>query len=76
LSEKLPVLSGKEIIKALTKIGFVPLRQKGSHVFLRHADGRRTVVPIHEEVSRSTLMDIIDQTKLTKEEFLRLVRSI
>jgi len=74
LSEKLPVLSGREIIKALTKVGFVPVRQKGSHVFLRHSDGRRTVIPLHEEISKSTLMDIIDQTKLTKEEFLKLLR--
>jgi predicted RNA binding protein YcfA (HicA-like mRNA interferase family) len=74
LSEKLPVLSGKEIIKALAKIGFVPVRQKGSHVFLRHANGRRTVVPLHGEVNKSTLMDIIEQTRLTKEEFLKLLK--
>lgn len=74
MSEKLPVLSGKEITKALAKIGFVPIRQKGSHVFLRHADGRRTVVPLHEEVNKSTLMDIIEQSKLTKEEFLKLLK--
>jgi predicted RNA binding protein YcfA (HicA-like mRNA interferase family) len=74
LSEKLPLLSGREIIKALAKIGFVPVRQRGSHVFLRHSDGRRTVVPLHAEVNKSTLMDIISQTKLTKEEFLKLLR--
>ena len=73
MSERLPVLSGREIIKALAKIGFIPVRQKGSHVFLRHADGGRTVVPIHDEVNRSTVMDIIRQTKLTKEEFLKLL---
>jgi len=74
LSEKLPVLSGREIIKALAKIGFIPVRQKGSHVFLRHTDGRRTVVPIHDEVNTLTLMDIIEQTKLTKREFLKLLK--
>jgi len=74
LSEKLPVLSGREIIKALAKVGLVPVRQKGSHVFLRHADGRRTVVPLHEEVNKSTLMDIIGQSKLTREEFLKLLK--
>jgi len=58
------------------KTGFVLARQKRSHVFLRHTDGKRTVAPIHEEVSRSTLMDIIDQIKLTKKEFLTLVRNI
>ena len=73
MSEKLPVLSGREIIKALAKIGFVPVRQKGSHVFMRHVDGRRTVVPAHDEVNRSTVMDILEQTKLTKEGFLKLL---
>ena len=74
MSERLPVLSGKEIIKALAKVGFVPVRQKGSHVFLRHVDGRRTVVPLHEEVNKSTVMDIIEQTKLTRQEFLKLIK--
>jgi predicted RNA binding protein YcfA (HicA-like mRNA interferase family) len=74
LSERLPVLSGREVIKALAKVGFVPVRQKGSHVFLRHVDGRRTVVPLHEEVNKSTLMDIIGQTKLTRQEFLKLIK--
>jgi len=58
----------------LAKVGFVPIRQKGSHVFLRHADGRRTVVPLHEEVNKSTVMDIIEQTKLTRGEFLKLLK--
>jgi predicted RNA binding protein YcfA (HicA-like mRNA interferase family) len=73
LSEKLPILSGKEIVKILSKLGFVPIRQKGSHVFLRHPDGRRTVVPLHEEVNKSTLMDILNQTKLNKEELRKLL---
>ena len=73
MSEKLPVLSGREIIKALGKIGFVPVRQKGSHIFLRHSDGRRTVVPLHDEVNKSTLMDILSQTKLKRDDFLRLL---
>jgi predicted RNA binding protein YcfA (HicA-like mRNA interferase family) len=73
LSEKLPILSGKKIIKALNKIGFIPVRQRGSHVFMRHPDGRRTVVPVHEEVNKSTLMDILSQTKLTKDELLKLL---
>ena len=58
----------------MAKVGFVPVRQKGSHVFLRHVDGRRTVVPLHEEVNKSTIMDIIEQTKLTRQEFLELIK--
>ncbi len=74
MSEKLPVLSGKAVIKALSKAGFKPARQRGSHVFLKHMDGKRTVVPLHVEVNRSTLADIFDQAKLTKEEFLSLLK--
>jgi predicted RNA binding protein YcfA (HicA-like mRNA interferase family) len=73
VSEKLPVLSGKEVIKALSRIGFVAVRQRGSHVYLRNPDGRRTVVPLHEELNRSTLMDILSEVKLTKRNFLDLL---
>ncbi len=44
---KLPSVTGNQIIKALQKIGFVLARVKGSHHILIHADGRRTVVPVH-----------------------------
>lgn len=70
---KLPVLSGRDVIKALVKLGFKPVRQRGSHVFLRHPDGRRTVVPMHDEINKTTLMEIIDQSGLTRDEFLRII---
>ncbi len=44
---KLPLLTGRKLIKILLKMGFNKIRQKGSHVFLRHSDGRTTVVPNH-----------------------------
>jgi len=62
------------VIKALSKIGFHPVRQRGSHVFLNHEDGRRTVVPLHEEINKTTLMDILNQVGLTKEELLELLK--
>ncbi|MGB9717824.1 MAG: type II toxin-antitoxin system HicA family toxin [Thermoproteota archaeon] len=71
---KLPVVSGRDVIRALSKLGFYPVRQRGSHVFLRHEDGRRTVVPLHEEINKTTLMDILNQIGLTKEEFLKLLK--
>ncbi|MDG6920439.1 MAG: type II toxin-antitoxin system HicA family toxin [Nitrososphaerota archaeon] len=70
---KLPVVSGREVIRALHKVGFNPARQKGDHVFLKHPDGRRTTVPLHAEINKSTLMDIIEQVGLTKEEFTDLL---
>ena len=69
---KLPRLSGKEVIKALFRIGFRVMAQK-KHVVLRHEDGRRVTVPLHPELDRGTLLAIIKQAGLTREEFLRLI---
>lgn len=44
---KLPALTGKAIVSLLKKEGFAVDRQRGSHVFLKHSDGRATVVPVH-----------------------------
>jgi len=44
---KLPLISAVELIKIFEKIGFKIIRQKGSHIFLRHNDGRTTVIPNH-----------------------------
>ena len=63
-------------MKALQKAGFDVLRQRGSHVFLRHPDGRATVVPIHkgEDLGRGLLRKIIHDAELTREEFLEFLR--
>ena len=70
---KLPRLSGKELIKILSKIGFNAIRQKGSHIFLRHKDGRTTVVPNHKEIDRGTLLEILRQIKISRDEFVELL---
>jgi len=68
-------LTAKEVIKILSKMGFVVVRQCGSHAFLKHSDGRATVVPVHpgEEIGRGLLSKIIKDTKLTRKEFLKLL---
>ncbi|NJL90637.1 MAG: type II toxin-antitoxin system HicA family toxin [Coleofasciculaceae cyanobacterium SM2_1_6] len=72
---KLPVISGRECIKALEKIGFVVDRQRGSHVILVREDPRTTVsVPDHQELDRGTLRAIIRQVSLSIEEFNLLLR--
>jgi predicted RNA binding protein YcfA (HicA-like mRNA interferase family) len=70
---KLKPLPSKLVIQTLKKLGFEKIRQRGSHVFFRHPDGRTTIVPIHrgEDIGRGLLQEIIRDTKLTKEEFLR-----
>lgn len=76
MGEKLPRLSGNEVIKILSKIGFQAVRQRGSHVFMRRENNegkKTTVVPIHKEIDRGTLLEIIRQAGLKKEEFLELI---
>jgi predicted RNA binding protein YcfA (HicA-like mRNA interferase family) len=70
---KLPVLSGKELIKALERDGFQIVRQKGSHVSLRK-DEFKTVVPLHSDLSKGTLLGILKQCGLTKEKLIELLK--
>lgn len=69
---KLPVASGKDVIKALSKIGYYVRDQKGSHVHLRHPYRKPLTVPDHPEIARGTLRAIIKDAGLTLEEFLDL----
>ncbi len=69
-------LSGSEVVKALSKAGFVFKRQKGSHVILvKELGGMRfgCVVPLHKELKAGTLHGILKQAKLSEEEFLKLI---
>ncbi len=51
---RLPRVTGPEVVRAFERDGFAVVRQKGSHVYLRHGDGRATVVPLHSgEIIRS-----------------------
>jgi len=70
---KLPVASGKDVIKALSKIGYYVRDQKGSHVHLRHPYRKPLTVPDHPEIARGTLRAIIKEAGLTVEEFLDLL---
>lgn len=63
-----PVLSSKEVVKALQNMGFVEVSQKGSHRKLKHADGRIAIVPMHKEISPGTLRSIARQAKTTVDE--------
>ena len=74
---KLPRLSGREVIKILSKQGFKVARQKGSHIILvRESDAgkKAVVVPNHKEVDKGTLLEIIRQSGLTRNEFLKLIK--
>ncbi len=69
-------LSGFDVVKALSKAGFVLKRQKGSHAFLEKIDGRvrwGCVVPMHNELKIGTLKGILRQARMSEEEFLDLL---
>jgi len=72
---RLPSLTGEQVVKALGKAGFQVLRQRGSHVYLKHPDGRATVVPVHkgESVGRGLLRKIMQDADLSRDEFLKLL---
>ena len=72
---KLPIVSGKDIVNALSKLGYEVDHQTGSHIILRQAQKphRRLTVPNHREVAKGTLRAIIRQAGLTREEFLKIL---
>jgi len=73
---RLPVLSGSDLVKILSKTGFQFARQRESHIILvkfYESKKRAVVVPNHKEIDRGTLLEIIRQAGLAKDEFLRLV---
>ncbi len=69
---RLPVLSGQELLKALEGAGFERVRQKGSHVSLQRG-AARTVVPLHHELAKGTLLGILRQCGLTRADLERLL---
>jgi predicted RNA binding protein YcfA (HicA-like mRNA interferase family) len=73
---KLPSVSGERVLRALKRAGFVQLRQKGSHVSLEKRIGEqvfKTVVPLHAELAKGTLSDILKQCGIKLEEFIELL---
>jgi predicted RNA binding protein YcfA (HicA-like mRNA interferase family) len=71
---KLPLLSGRQVLAALQRLGFTEIHRKGSHVKMEHADGRRIVFPYHDEVDRYTLKGALRDATVPVEDFIRNVK--
>ncbi|MGA9994496.1 MAG: type II toxin-antitoxin system HicA family toxin [Pyrinomonadaceae bacterium] len=71
---KLPLLSGKQILAALMRLGFAEVHRKGSHVKMKHADGRLIVFPFHDEVDRYTLKGALRDADIEIKDFLKEVK--
>ena len=71
---KVPLLTAREFAKILERLGFVFKRQKGSHMFFEHPNGRTTIIPNHpsEKIDRGLLNKIIKHDlQINREEFLK-----
>jgi len=72
----LPVVSGKDVIRVLTRAGFFFVRQKGSHIRMKKQTSETTLnitIPLHDELDRTTLRSIIKAAELTEDEFLHFL---
>ena len=71
----IPVVDYAAMEKLLFRLGFRHVRQKGSHAFFRHPDGRTTTVPNHpgRDIARPLVREILHDIRLTPEEFARLL---
>lgn len=75
MTERLPTLKARDIMRVLHSLGFTPIRQVGSHIFYEHPDGRTTLVSRHdrEDVGRGLLRKILRDIEITPEEFSKYI---
>jgi len=75
---KLPIISSTQMVRILRHLGFVLVRQKGSHAYFRHRDGRATVVPIHggENLGRGLIRAILRDIDISLVEYERLRKDV
>ena len=75
---KIPSVDAKTLEKVLLKIGFKKIRQKGSHVFYRHSDGRYTTLPFHlsKDVPRILVRVVLKEIGLSVDDFNEILRKL
>jgi predicted RNA binding protein YcfA (HicA-like mRNA interferase family) len=75
---KLPMVNFKTMDKILRHLGFTAVRQKGSHVFYRHPDGRTTTLPDHgnRDLARPLMREILREISISPDEFVDLRKKI
>jgi len=71
---KIPPISGKVVVKALEKIGYYVVRQRGSHIRLHHKNRWPVTIPNHKILGKGLLRKIFRDAELTTEEFLKLLK--
>ena len=69
---RLPLISGRELVKALERLGFEQVSQRGSHVKLRRRS-TTCIVPLHPELKKGTLNGVLQQAEVTLTELLEAI---
>ena len=71
---KLPLITGRDFCKIVSKLGFTLIHQKGSHTVWKHLDGRSTTIPIHpgKQLPRGLIRKILGDIEISHEEYIKL----
>jgi len=75
---KMPLTNAATLEKIILKLGFIFIRQKGSHRFYRHPDGRYTTIPHHGNIDlgRPLIREILKQVEITTEDYQSLLMKV
>ncbi len=74
MTPKMPVIGAKEIVRALERAGFYFHHQTGSHITMKHPDGRRTTVAFHRgDMKRGTIRGILQEARISVEELIEFL---
>ena len=78
MSEKIRPVPARKVVKVLESLGFVQMRQKGSHLFMQHPDGRTTVIPIHsgQDLGKGMVKKLMEDVRISRKEWLELLSSL
>ena len=74
---KLPAVKISKLLKTLLHLGFVKHHQTGSHLQLKHADGRRVTIPMHagKDIKKGTLNGILKDIRLSRDDFIKALKN-
>ncbi len=73
---KLPIVSGKEAVKAFQKLGYAPIRQTGSHIRMKHQSDSSKIpitIPNHKVLGKGLLRKLLRDADITAEEFIKVI---
>lgn len=74
---RLTIISSKEMVKLLARLGFKEIRQRGSHKYFIHDDGRATVIPCHgEDLGRGLIRKILNDINISVDSYEKLRKNM